>query len=420
MRALVLDSETTGLDPNEGHRIIEIGCVELNDRRPTGNDLHRYIQPNRQVDPESVQIHGITDDFLADKPTFEQISDELRDYLADAELIIHNAPFDLAFLDAEFSRIDPSHTPLAQTNPITDTLADARERFPGQRNSLDALCKRFEVDNADRDLHGALLDARLLADVYRAMTGGQVQIGLTNQDPALDSDRTEDFGDLAAILARADRRPRVVGPTPAENAAHETMVDYLEQQTGETSAWRDHTVNVDPSMGISSQGTIVNDIQFGPGNNFTVDQPFSAEVDVTAQDEDNNIETFKVELIDGRFRPERNCHITTHESNSTTIDESEYPAFDLDAIVDAAEQYMEQNTEVHDIGCFDEDNKPIRLIETPNQVHLAPENEQAHMMEAIVSFDDVVEAKQYAEMHLAAQLEGAQVPNLTNDDDLGL
>lgn len=238
MRQIVLDTETTGLEPENGHRIIEIGCVELNSRQPTGNNLHLYIQPGREVDPGAVEIHGITDEFLADKPAFEQISDQLMHYLTGAELIIHNAPFDLAFLDAEFLRIDPSRRPIADVWPVIDTLVDARERFPGQRNSLDALCKRFEVDNTGRELHGALLDARLLADVYRAMTGGQIDIALgehksTSEDAGQSADKA-----LGTILEHAGRRPRVVTPTAGETAAHVAYIATLEARTGQTSAWR--------------------------------------------------------------------------------------------------------------------------------------------------------------------------------------
>lgn len=238
MRQIVLDTETTGLDPDQGHRIIEIGCVELNSRQPTGNNLHLYIRPDREIDPGAVEVHGITDEFLADKPAFEQISEQLLNYLARAELIIHNAPFDLAFLDAELTRCDPEHRPLADVWPVTDTLVDARERFPGQRNSLDALCKRFEVDNTGRELHGALLDARLLADVYRAMTGGQIDFALSDQNTANEDTAQHRGKPLSAILERAGRRPRVIAPSAEEAAAHATLVTTLEARSGQASAWR--------------------------------------------------------------------------------------------------------------------------------------------------------------------------------------
>ena len=178
MRQIVLDTETTGLEPEQGHRIIEIGCVELINRRLTGNDLHLYINPERDIDAGAQQVHGITEAFLADKPTFAQIDGELTGYLRGAEWIIHNAPFDVGFLDHEFRRLSADHPDTASLGKITDTLVMARRKHPGQRNSLDALCKRYEVDNSGRDLHGALLDAQLLAEVYLRMTGGQVHLSL--------------------------------------------------------------------------------------------------------------------------------------------------------------------------------------------------------------------------------------------------
>lgn len=249
MRQIVLDTETTGLDPKQGHRIIEIGCVELNNRRPTGNDLHLYIKPDRAVDPGAAEVHGITDKFLADKESFEAIVDRLMHYLAGAELVIHNAPFDLAFLDAELDRIESDRQPLADGQPVIDTLVDARERFPGQRNSLDALCKRFEVDNATRDLHGALLDARLLADVYRAMTGGQIDFGLAQTSDATDQDGRDAHQALATVLERAGKRPRVIAPTADEAAAHEAFVGELENRTGQASPWRGEQVQNAPTAG---------------------------------------------------------------------------------------------------------------------------------------------------------------------------
>ena len=178
MRQIVLDTETTGLEPAQGHRIIEIGCVELADRRLTGNDLHLYIHPDRDIDQGAIDVHGITLEFLDDKPRFHEIAETLTDYLAGAELIIHNAPFDLAFLNHELRLVDAGHTALEERQSVIDTLVEARQAYPGQRNSLDALCKRFEIDNSNRELHGALLDAQLLADVYLSMTGGQIDIGL--------------------------------------------------------------------------------------------------------------------------------------------------------------------------------------------------------------------------------------------------
>ena len=178
MRQIVLDTETTGLEVGKGHRIIEIGCVELLERRPTQRKFHRYLNPQRAIDEGARAVTGIDDDFLRDKPLFAQIAREFVDFIGDAELIIHNAAFDLSFLDAELSLVDPGHVSLASRVKVLDTLTLAREKYPGQRNSLDALCKRLGVDNGHRDLHGALLDAELLADVYLAMTAGQGDLGL--------------------------------------------------------------------------------------------------------------------------------------------------------------------------------------------------------------------------------------------------
>jgi DNA polymerase III subunit epsilon len=196
MRQIVLDTETTGLEVDHGHRVIEIGCIELRNRRPTGNDFHRYLHPeDKEIDPGAVEVHGITMSFLADKPRFRELAQTLWDYLAGAELIIHNAPFDVGFLDREFARAGISQK-LFEVCTITDTVAMARKRHPGQRVNLDALCKRYEIDNSHRELHGALLDARLLADVYLAMTGGQSRLGL--DDMAGASARRSRFVELLA------------------------------------------------------------------------------------------------------------------------------------------------------------------------------------------------------------------------------
>lgn len=176
-RQIVLDTETTGLDVSEGHRIIEIGCIELDRRRPTRHHFHQYLNPEREIDPGAVEVHGLTNAFLAPKPRFAEIARELWDYLQGAELIIHNAPFDLGFLNIEFARAG-FEVRLESVCPVIDTVALARRLLPGQRVGLDALCKRYGVDNSSREFHGALLDARLLADVYLAMTGGQSRLAL--------------------------------------------------------------------------------------------------------------------------------------------------------------------------------------------------------------------------------------------------
>ena len=195
MRQIVLDTETTGLDPARGHRIVEIGCVELVNRRLSGNNFHRYVNPGRDSDEAALEVHGLTGEFLADKPAFEDIAAELIDYVAGAEIIIHNAPFDVAFLDAELARVGVP--PFRRhAGAITDSLVMAKERHPGRRNNLDALCERYGVSNAHRKLHGALLDGELLAEVYLAMTRGQDALGM----------------DLEGALADASGVPEAEGP----------------------------------------------------------------------------------------------------------------------------------------------------------------------------------------------------------------
>jgi DNA polymerase-3 subunit epsilon len=171
MRQIFLDTETTGLDPRQGHRIIEVACIEMENRRPTGHHLHKYINPEREIDAGAAAVHGITLDFLADKPKFADIADEFLEFINGAELIIHNAPFDIGFLNAELSRLD--RVPVETLCKVTDTLRMAKDLHPGKRNSLDALCDRYEINNSQRTLHGALLDTELLAEVYLAMTRGQ-------------------------------------------------------------------------------------------------------------------------------------------------------------------------------------------------------------------------------------------------------
>ncbi|MET0050679.1 MAG: DNA polymerase III subunit epsilon [Candidatus Thiodiazotropha sp.] len=177
MRQIVLDTETTGLEPEQGHRIIEIGCVELIDRRLTGNNFHQFLQPDREIDAAAIEVHGITNEFLADKPRFCDVVDDFVDYVRGAELIIHNAPFDVGFLNHEL-KFMRSTLNIDELCAVTDTLVMAKRIHPGQRNSLDALCKRYDIDNSHRELHGALLDAEILADVYLRMTGGQTALSL--------------------------------------------------------------------------------------------------------------------------------------------------------------------------------------------------------------------------------------------------
>ena len=178
MRQIVLDTETTGLETSQGHRIIEIGCVELVNRRVTGNHWHHYFNPDREIDAGAFEVHGISNDFLADKPRFDELAADFHSYVAGAELVIHNAPFDVGFLNHELGLLPTSFETLESVCSVLDTLVLARQKHPGQKNNLDALCKRYDIDNSQRSLHGALLDARILADVYLAMTGGQTSLGL--------------------------------------------------------------------------------------------------------------------------------------------------------------------------------------------------------------------------------------------------
>ena len=234
MRQVILDTETTGLEPEQGHRIIEIGCVELLNRRKSGRSFHRYLRPDREVDRGAQQVHGLTNEFLAQQPRFADVVDELLEFISGAELIIHNAAFDLAFLDAEFKRLPG---PLRQTLSlcsIIDTLPMARLMHPGQRNSLDALCKRYGVDNSHRELHGALLDAQILLDVYLAMTGGQTALIL--------GESTESRQDVAFEAVAAVIRPRgllrVLRATDDELVAHERMLLAIDKSSGGKTIWK--------------------------------------------------------------------------------------------------------------------------------------------------------------------------------------
>ncbi len=235
MRQIVLDTETTGLEPEQGHRIIEIGCVELVDRRPTGRNFHQYLQPDREIDSRAEEVHGISNAFLADKPRFGDVVEDLLAYLDGAELVIHNAPFDTGFVNAELARLDGAWGRLEDHCTVLDTLALARRMHPGQRNSLDALCTRYRIDNSRRDKHGALLDAEILADVYLAMTGGQVALSL---EAAVDSDPAGVPRVVRPRIAAAATGLRVVRPSTDELAAHERRLDAIDKACGGLSIWR--------------------------------------------------------------------------------------------------------------------------------------------------------------------------------------
>jgi DNA polymerase-3 subunit epsilon len=233
MRQIILDTETTGLEPSDGHRIIEIGCVELVNRRVTGNTYHQYLRPDREIDAGAREVHGITDQFLADKPRFADIAEEFLAFIRGAELIIHNAPFDVGFINHEFALLRKPIEPLSEHCVIVDTLAIARRLHPGQRNNLDALCKRYQIDNSQRELHGALLDAEILADVYLAMTGGQATLSLDSR------------GDMHGEKAQSirwlppDRLPlRVIQASAEELEAHRTRLDVIERAHNGACVWR--------------------------------------------------------------------------------------------------------------------------------------------------------------------------------------
>jgi DNA polymerase-3 subunit epsilon len=227
MRQVVLDTETTGLEPKHGHRIIEIGALELIDRQPSGRQFHTYINPEREIDQGALEVHGITEDFLADKPRFAEIADDLLAFVDGAELVIHNAPFDIGFIDNELFLAGHQHSSITAVASVLDTLELARDLHPGQRNNLDALCKRYEVDNSSRSLHGALLDAEILTDVYLAMTGGQVDLGLS-----LESATSADDGDPGGVPVE---HPKlfILQASNEELDLHKARLADIEKQSGQ-------------------------------------------------------------------------------------------------------------------------------------------------------------------------------------------
>jgi len=225
MRQIVLDTETTGLEPRDGHRIIEIGAVELIDRRLTGRHFHQYLNPERDIEDGALEVHGISREFLQDKPVFADVAQEFLDFIEGAELLIHNAPFDIGFLDMELGLID---NPVRIENHarVLDTLELARDLHPGQRNSLDALCKRYEVDNSSRNLHGALLDSEILADVYLAMTGGQSDLALGFEAATVQQ--------LGGDVYEIKERPllQILLPTDEEAELHQARLKAIKEKSG--------------------------------------------------------------------------------------------------------------------------------------------------------------------------------------------
>ena len=232
MRQIVLDTETTGLETADGHRIIEIGCVELINRRRTGNDYHQYLQPDRTIDAGAVDVHGITNEFLRDKPRFGDIVDDFLNYIRGAQLVIHNAAFDVGFINHELSLLGQEWGAVGGICTVLDTLALARQMHPGQKNSLDALCKRYQIDNTQRVKHGALLDAEILADVYLALTGGQVTLSLGGADAG-----SKAYVETVRRLAEDRPRLRVIRADEHEQAAHAARLQWIEQVSGGSCVW---------------------------------------------------------------------------------------------------------------------------------------------------------------------------------------
>jgi len=233
MRQIVLDTETTGLDPKDGHRIIEIGCVELVDRRLTGNDYHQYLQPDRLIDEGAMKVHGITNEYLADKPRMADVAKDFLDYVRDAELVIHNAPFDVGFINHEFRLLGADWKKIESHCEIFDSLEMARRLRPGQRNSLDALCKSYDVDNSNRELHGALLDARILAEVYLAMTGGQTSL-------SLGGDEADDTGAaVSRTIQKLEKQVplKVIQADAGESTEHEAMLKLISKASNGALLW---------------------------------------------------------------------------------------------------------------------------------------------------------------------------------------
>jgi DNA polymerase III subunit epsilon len=243
MRQIILDTETTGLEPSEGHRVIEIGCVELISRRPSNNRYQQYLNPEREIDQGAIEVHGITNEQLADKPTFSDIAQSLLDFIEGAELIIHNAPFDVGFLDSELKRMAKANggkaVRIENVCTVVDTLKLARGLHPGQKNDLDSLCKRYNVDNSQRSLHGALLDAEILADVYLAMTGGQAAL-FEESHSHLKSATTGNISAPSDIRRLDPSRPRlpVIAPSAEELAAHADWLDELDKKSGGKCVWK--------------------------------------------------------------------------------------------------------------------------------------------------------------------------------------
>ncbi len=234
MRQIILDTETTGLEPSQGHKIIEIGCVEMVDRKLTGNHFHVYLNPQREIDDGAIEVHGITNEFLHDKPLFKDIVNDFIEYVKDSELVIHNAPFDIGFLNSELKQLSKPHGMMEDFCSVLDTLVLARQMHPGQKNSLDALCKRYFIDNSHRDLHGALLDSEILAEVYLGMTGGQKDLTLTHKRDYLTTAR--DDGGIRRLPE--NRAPfKILKASDEELNAHQIYLDDMAKSSDNPIVW---------------------------------------------------------------------------------------------------------------------------------------------------------------------------------------
>ena len=234
MRQIVLDTETTGLEPSQGHRIIEIGAVELVNRRLSGSRFHQYLNPDREIEAGAAEVHGITSQMLADKPRFADVAAEFLAFVRGSELIIHNAPFDVGFINSELALMQADHARIEDVCAVLDTLRLARSRHPGQKNDLDSLCRRYHIDNSQRTLHGALLDAEILADVYLAMTGGQTALFQDVSQPAAPGRVAEP----AVSVNRGSSPLRVVRPSTQELAAHTAWMDEIDRKSGGRCIWK--------------------------------------------------------------------------------------------------------------------------------------------------------------------------------------
>lgn len=240
-RQIVLDTETTGLETSQDHRIIEIGCVELINRRLTGRHYHQYINPEREIDQGAMEVHGITNEYLTDKPVFATVAEEFLDFIRGSELVIHNAPFDIGFIDHEFGKLD-DYAPVVNACDVIDTLVMARQRHPGQKNNLNALCKRYGVDNSQRDLHGALLDAEILADVYLLMTGGQVDLILGNHGSAQEGSIQSDIRRISGDRPRL----KIITASEAELEQHNQKLAQINKASDGACLWTAASVDTAP------------------------------------------------------------------------------------------------------------------------------------------------------------------------------